>query len=212
MTRRARDRQVIAAARALTERGLVVGTAGNVSVRDGDRIRMTPTRTAYAGLRRSGLVTLDLDCEEPPPTASLEWRLHVEIYRRRPEVRAVVHAHGPWSTAWSCHGEPLAPELEEATYYGIGTVCTAPHAPAGSAELAERTARTLGASGAVLLERHGLVAVGDTPDHALNIAQAVEHQAHVAWLVRGAGGPSAGGVVSQPRAKGPPATLLLPIS
>lgn len=183
MTRRSLDRQVIRTARELFASGLVVGTTGNVSARHDDVGRITPTRTPYRRMARSSLVALDLRNDRAEPRASREWRLHTAIYRARPDVGAIVHAHAAWSTAWSCFGEPLR-DLEEASYYGIGVVRTAPYAPGGSPELAAAASGALGSSGAVLLARHGLVAVGDTPMHALEIARAVEHQAHVSWLVR----------------------------
>jgi L-fuculose-phosphate aldolase len=182
--RRRLDRDVVQVARRMAAAGLVVGTAGNVSARDRDIVRITPTRTPYARMRPWYLATLDLRTGHVDPRASLEWRLHAEIYRRRPDVRAIVHAHPPWATAWSCLGIDVLPELEESAYYGIGRVRTAPPTPGGSEELATGAADTLAGSGAVLLARHGLVAVAETPAMALTTAEAVEHQARVAWLTR----------------------------
>lgn len=187
MSRRKLDHEIIEVARGLSARGLVVGSAGNVSARDGNVIRITPTRVDYAAMRRSDVVSLDPYSERADPRASLEWRLHSAIYRARPDVRAIVHAHGPWATAWSCFDAQLLPELEETAYYGIGQVRTAPPAPGGSAELARGAVSALGGSNAVLLAEHGLVATGETPRSALWTAEAVEHQARVAWLVRVAG-------------------------
>jgi L-fuculose-phosphate aldolase len=184
VTRRKLDRAIVDIARALPARGLVVGSAGNVSARHAGAVRITPTRIAYATMRRSHLVTVDLRTDRADPRASLEWPLHAAIYRARPDVQAVVHAHGPWATAWSCLAEPVLPELEESTYYGIGPVRTAPQAPGGSARLATLASAALGTSRAVLLAGHGLVATAETPAMALTIAEAVEHQCRVAWLVR----------------------------
>ena len=103
-----------------------------------------------------------------------------------PDVGAIVHTHSPYATAWSFLGEPISPQTEEMSYYGIGRVGVAPAAPAGSPELAAAVAGSLGAAGAVLLHGHGVVAVGADLKTAVTAAEAVEHQAHVGWLLRGA--------------------------
>lgn len=184
-TSRGRERELLAVARSLPRLGLVVGTAGNASVRIGERVRITPTRTPYERLRRRDLVTLDLDGNRlgGGEVPSREAPLHVAVHRDR-HGDAVVHTHSPHATAWSFLGEPLAPATEEISYYGIGSVPTVPPLPAGSAELAEAVAAALAGARATLLAGHGVVAVGPTPRAALEVAQAVEHQAQVCWLLR----------------------------
>lgn len=144
---------------------------------------VTPTRHPYDGLRPRHLVRLP----GPARTASLEWRMHAAVYAARPDAGAIVHAHTPYATAWSVLGARLEAYVEEAGYYGIGEVRTAPHAPAGSAALASGAVAALGPARAVLLERHGVVALGATAGEALTVALAVEHWARVCWLVRAAG-------------------------
>ncbi|QEC50513.1 class II aldolase/adducin family protein [Baekduia soli] len=187
-TPRARaERQVLAAGRALAARDMVTGTTGNVSVRRGDRIVITPSRTAYATMRRRDLVTVGLDGAVVRGTRSpsRELALHLAIYAARPDARALVHTHTPHATAWSFLDLPLRPRTEEMDYYAIGEIRTSRPAPAGSAALARAAVDVLGDARAVLLGHHGAVTVGADLDEALAIAQAVEHQAHVAWLLRG---------------------------
>jgi ribulose-5-phosphate 4-epimerase/fuculose-1-phosphate aldolase len=180
------DREILATSRALVERGLVVGTAGNVSARARGGIRITPSRMDYRRLRRRDLVTVD-----PAGTAvgrrtpSLELPMHLAVYAARPDVQAIVHAHSPHATAWSYLDAPLGPPTEDMTYLDIGPVRTSAPAPAGSSRLAERAVRALGDSAAALLGRHGVLAVGASVQDALAVAEAVEHQAQVAWLLRG---------------------------
>lgn len=182
---RREDRDLIAAARAMAADGLVVGTVGNVSVRQGDRVRITPTRARYAALRRRHLATVDLAGEHVGGgVPSRELPLHLAIYRARPDVHAVIHTHSPHAVAWSFLGEPLAPALEEQAYYGIGEVRTSPPAVAGSTDLARAGVAALGDGSAALLGGHGVVACGATAGEALLVAQVVEHHAQVAWLVR----------------------------
>jgi L-fuculose-phosphate aldolase len=186
LRRLAVERHVLAAGRALAAEGLVVGSTGNASARLGRGLVITPTRVRYPRMTRRDLVHLDLDGRRlrGRRAPSTEIPLHLAIYLRRPDVGAIVHTHSPHATAWSFLDAPLAPETEEVSYFGIGTVRTAAPAPRGTPELAVAAARTLAGGAAVLLGGHGVIAVGRTLEDALDVARAVEHQAQVAWLLR----------------------------
>jgi L-fuculose-phosphate aldolase len=178
----------VAVARALEAEGLVVGTVGNVSARDGATLLITPTRAPYDRMRRRDLARVDVASGEPARGAvpSRELPLHLAVYRARPDVGAVVHTHSIAATAWSFLDEPLGPELEDLAYHAIDPVRTAAAAAPGSAELASGAVAALGSGSAVLLGRHGLLAVGDTPERALLVARVLERQAQIGWLLRGA--------------------------
>jgi ribulose-5-phosphate 4-epimerase/fuculose-1-phosphate aldolase len=177
---------LIQTARALLERNLVLGSVGNVSARVPGGFLITPTRLPYSKMRPEDLVGIDLDGATigSGMGPSLEWRLHCAIYNARADVSAIVHTHSIHATAWSFLSEPLEPRLEESLYYDIGTIRTSPRAPAGSHELGEGAIRALGQSRAALLRNHGVLAVGETLDQALVLAEVVEREAHVAWLLR----------------------------
>ncbi|UGS36555.1 3-oxo-tetronate 4-phosphate decarboxylase [Capillimicrobium parvum] len=188
-----RPEEIIEAMRGLRARGFVVGTVGNASVRIADGLRITPSRRDYDAMGPEDLVDVDgrgrvLHGGHRP---SRELWLHLAVYGARPDVCAIVHTHSPYATAWSFLGEPISPQTEEMSYYGIGRVGVAPAAPAGSPELAAAVAGSLGTAGAVLLHGHGVVAVGADLATAVTAAEAVEHQAHVGWLLRGAPAPLA---------------------
>lgn len=179
--------EIVRVARTMHERGLVVGSVGNVSARDGGTFLVTPTRMEYDSLRRGDLVRVDRDGEVigGHRTPSRETTLHAAIYRARPDVGAIVHTHSVYATAWSFRGLALAPATEEIDYYGVGEVqCTSP-ARAGAEQLARESVRVMGDASAVLLGAHGVVATGDCPAQALTIAEIVEHQAQIAWLLSG---------------------------
>jgi L-fuculose-phosphate aldolase len=180
--------QIVAAARAMAAEGLVVGTVGNVSARVHGGFLITPTRTSYDSLTHKDLVFVrdGSDAAASTRAASREWPLHAAIYRARPDTRAIVHTHSVHATAWSFLDEPLGPATEELEYYATGPIRTSAPAKAGSDDLGDNAVAALGGSSAVLLGRHGVVAIGPAPDDALTIARVVEHQAHVAWLLRSA--------------------------
>jgi L-fuculose-phosphate aldolase len=177
--------QVLGAARALTDRGLVTGTTGNLSLRHAGAIIITPSRMAYESLRPRDLVTVAADGTvlRGRRAPSRELPLHLAVYAARPDAGAVVHTHTPHATAWSFLDRPLRPRTEEMEYYAIGEIRTSARAPAGSTELARHAVAALGGAGAVLLGGHGALALGADLDEALAVAEAVEHQAHVAWLL-----------------------------
>jgi L-fuculose-phosphate aldolase len=106
--------------------------------------------------------------------------MHLAVYRRRPDVGAVVHTHSPWATTWAVLGREIP-----AVHYVIASVGhrvrVAPYATFGSGELAGLAAETLGADNAVLLANHGVLAVGPDLDGALDNAVRVEFLAEVYW-------------------------------
>ena len=178
--------EVVAAAREMLRLGLVAGSSGNVSAREGDRIHITPAALAYTEMTEADVVTLDaqgavVDGAREP---SSERRVHLAIYAARPDARAIVHSHSTHATAWSFLGEPLDTGTEELEQAAGGPVATAPYAPTGSDEIARAAVRALGDRGAVLLARHGVLALGDSPRRALDAAAVVERQAQLAWLLR----------------------------
>ena len=183
--------EVVAAAREMLRLGLVTGTSGNVSGRDGERIEITPSGLPYEHMSETDVVTLAadgsvLDGHREP---SSERRVHVAIYTARADARAIVHTHSVHATAWSLLGEPLDTGTEELEHEAGGAVRTAPFAPSGSNEVAELCVDALAGRRAVLLGGHGVVAIGESPADALVTCQSVERQAQIAWLLRGARAP-----------------------
>jgi L-fuculose-phosphate aldolase len=178
--------EVVAAAREMLRLGLVAGTSGNVSAREGELIHITPSGLPYEEMTESDLVTLKPDgtvvAGEREPSS--ERRVHLAVYRARAGVGALLHCHSPHATAWSFLGEPLDTGTEELEDAAGGAVLTARFQPTGSEEIATAAVEALGDRGAVLLARHGVLAVGDSPARALDVAAVVERQAQIAWLLR----------------------------
>lgn len=179
--------QVVAAARDMHRRGLVTGTVGNVSARVGDAVLITPTRREYGRLRARDIVELALDgtrCRNGSGDPSIEWPLHAAIYRARADVGAIVHTHSPYATARSFDPAPIVVQTEERTYLDLVEIPVARPQPAASEALASEVVATLGRRPAVLLARHGVVAVAATPSAALEMCATVEQQAQIEWLLR----------------------------
>jgi L-fuculose-phosphate aldolase len=177
---------VVEAAREMLRLGLVTGTSGNASAREGDSVLITPASMPYDEMTEDDLVALGPDGEpaEGDGVPSSEWRVHLAIYRARPELGAIVHTHSVHATAWSFNDQPLDTGTEELEATTGGAVLTAPYAPTGSEEIANAAAEALGSRGAVLLGRHGVIGVGRAPAEALATCVVVERQAQMAWLLR----------------------------
>lgn len=171
-------RELVRAVRWLDERGLNVNASGNVSVRLGDGLVVTPSGIPAGELADDDGVVLDLggrprDAHGRVPTS--EWRLHVEVMRRRPEVAAIVHTHSPEATAAATLRAPVPAVHYVVARFGTSALPCAPYATYGSAELADHVADTLGRGGmACLMANHGAVTLGRDLAAACALALDVE--------------------------------------
>jgi len=175
---------VVDLCRGLVERGLVVGTAGNVSVRDGDRFAVSPSGAAYATLTPEmvGVHALDGTPVNPAPLRpTSELALHVLVHTR-PGARdgeVVLHTHAPASTALSTVVDEVPPTHYYAAFFG-GAIRVAPYATFGTPELAAHVLDALRGRTAALMANHGAVLVAPGVDGALDRAGYLEYVCDVA--------------------------------
>jgi len=169
--------EVAAAARRLAAAGLLVGTAGNVSLREGDRVAVTATGVVLGDCAPDDVTLVSLGGEVLEgglrPTSELD--LHLGVYAADPGVAALVHTHAPYSTAIACVLDEL-PVLHYQQLTLGGTIRVAPYATFGSVELAGHVHDALVGRRAALMANHGSVAVGTS------LHQAVEHALLLEWL------------------------------
>ena len=167
--------QVAETCRALRNAGLVVGTAGNVSVRVGDLVAVSPSGLDYDAMTAElvGVHALDGTPVDAPLRPSSELPLHLQIYTRT-GAEAVVHTHAPASTALSCVLEEVPASHYYTAMFG-GPVRVAPYATFGSDALAENVAAALDGRRAALMGNHGAVVVADTLQAALSLACYLEY-------------------------------------
>lgn len=179
--------KVALAYRTLGERGLIRHSSGNVSLRVGENILITPTGVPYFRLRPAQIVAMDEEGRVlGPGQPSSEWRMHLVILRTRPEINAVIHTHSPYATAVACSFQYLPILHDEGLGIFGQEIPVAEHAPPGTRELAERAAAALAQGQAVLLASHGVVTLGRTLNEALILAEKVEQAAGLFLLSRGA--------------------------
>ena len=127
---------VVAAARRLGPLGINQGTSGNVSVRAGDGLLVTPSGIPYDELTPGQIVWMDLEGRfEGDWLPSSEWRFHCDILRARPDLNAVVHTHAVHATALACHGKGIPAFHYMVAAAGGRDIRCAPYATFGTAEL-----------------------------------------------------------------------------
>jgi L-fuculose-phosphate aldolase len=178
--------------RAMDARGLNRGTSGNVSARLGDGMLVTPSGVPPERLTPDSMVFVGADDSIPGDQLkpSSEWRMHMQILRRRPDVGGVVHCHSRHATILACAGKPIP-----AVHYMVGvsggaSVPVAPYATFGSEDLADAVVAALDGRNAALMANHGQIAVAPSLSHALLIAEEIEEQAAVYWGCLAIGGPN----------------------
>jgi L-fuculose-phosphate aldolase len=187
--------EVVRVARQLRERGLAVGTSGNVGIRlDDGRIAITPSSMEYDELTVEDVVIVEADGRpsEGRRSPSSELPLHLGVFAARPDVRAIVHSHSPFATTFA-----IARREIPAVHYvmallvapGRDTLRVAGYATFGTRELADEAVAALGGDNACLLANHGAIAVGGTLASALGRAERVEELAMLAWRAERLGGP-----------------------
>ncbi|XMA36563.1 class II aldolase/adducin family protein [Streptomyces albogriseolus] len=170
--------EVVGAARRTVADGLVVGTSGNVSVRVGDTVLVTPSGVPYDRLRPADVTGVDLTGRQVlgtlVPTSELP--LHLAVYRET-DARAVVHTHAVHATAASTLVDQLPPIHYMTAALG-GPVRVARYATYGTPELAAHTLRALEDRTGCLLRNHGTLTYGATLD------QAYDRTAQLEWMCR----------------------------
>ncbi len=186
------EEQLAAYARRLPADRLTTGTGGNLSLADraGKRIFITPSGLPYDRLTPDRIAVIDFSGR--PETAakpSSEWQLHLEIYRSRPEVNAIVHTHSPFATTFAVLNQPIP-----ACHYLVGVsggneIRVAPYATFGTPELAAVTREALGRENCILMANHGLIAVGGDLVAAYHTALYIEEAAELYWRARTLGEP-----------------------
>jgi L-fuculose-phosphate aldolase len=168
--------EIVVAARGLRSRGLTAGKSGNVSARLGDGFLVTPSGVAYDVLGPDHIVRVDAAGAPAPGSLvpSSEWQLHRAIYRVRPEIHSIVHAHPRHSTALACARREIPAFHYMVAIAGGRSIRCAPYATFGSADLAKNAVEALRDRTACLLANHGSVALGQRPLPTLDLIEEVE--------------------------------------
>lgn len=177
---RALRRDLVRFGKWLYRLGFAPATSGNLSVRlDAERLLVTPTGASKYLLRPSDMVVVDLDGRhlEGERKATSELGMHLAVYRERPSVNAVIHAHPPVATAFACSGRGLDQMLCQEAAMTLGPVPLASYATTGTDEVAASIVPFIARHHAILMANHGAVSYGPTLLEAFQNMEVVEHLA-----------------------------------
>ena len=185
---------VLDAAKDMLRRGLVEGTAGNISARRSDgNIVITPSSVDYRDMQLDDLVLVDPEGAVLQATdgrsPSSEMQLHLACYHAFDDIGSVIHSHPVWATMFAIAHEPIPACIDEFAVYCGGDVRCTDYAASGTPEVGANAVKALEGRGAALIANHGLVAVGPRPDKVLHITALVERTAQIVWGARALGGP-----------------------
>ncbi len=181
---------VVQVAHMMHQRGYIGGLDGNISVWLGrNRFLCTPASTNKGFLNARDLVVVDLDGKavQGKGRPSSELAMHLLVYRERPDVQAVIHAHPQHCVACTLVGltltNPVVPEMA----YSMGAVPTAPYATPGTKEVPDSIEPYVKQADGILLARHGSLTMGTDLWEAYNRLEGLEHAAQILFLARNLG-------------------------
>lgn len=183
-------RKVIETCLAMNALGINQGTSGNVSVRTDEGFLITASGVPYAKMKPEQVVEMDLDGGyRGPYLPSSEWRMHLDIFKARPEAQAIVHTHSIYATALACLRRDVP-----AFHYMIGitggsSLRVSDYAEFGTQALSDTMLRALAGRSACLLANHGQIAFGPNLDRALWLAGEIETLCKQYWAASLAGKP-----------------------
>ncbi|MFX1594954.1 MAG: NAD(P)-dependent oxidoreductase [Promethearchaeota archaeon] len=180
--------EIVKLCKQLLQEGHVIGSAGNVSVRlkveEKEFLLITPSNVRYDEMTPEDILSIDMDGKvlEGKRNPSVERKMHLNIYKNRKDVNAIIHAHSIYSTILSTLNLAIPPIFEEFVPYIGGEVLCAKYGEAGSGELAEGVLDALEERNAVLLANHGNLCCGSHLDGAYTVLKYLERGAKIYYL------------------------------
>lgn len=181
---------MVTAACQLISAGLNRGTSGNIGVRLGENLLVTPSGVPVDAMTPENMVELDFSGntkDNIKPTS--EWRIHRDILAARPDVNAIVHTHATYATVLACQHLDIPPFSYMIATAGGDTIRCSPYALFGTQELSDHALTALQDRKACLLAHHGMIALGASLNEALSVAIEVESLCEQYWRVLQIGEP-----------------------
>ncbi len=183
-------RALVGAYREVVDLGLTELSSGNLSVRFGDGMLISPTGASGESISEDSLVYIGSeDSWDPGQKPSSEWQLHARIYRGSAATQAVVHTHSDYCVAVACHSKPLPGFHYMVGAFGGDDVPCVPYNTFGSDELARDVADALKTRSACLMSNHGATARGGNLSAAVKLAHRLEISCRHYVLARALGEP-----------------------
>jgi len=168
----------------LYKKGFSPGFSGNISIRHGDKIFITPSGFNLGDINENDVVEIDFNGNPVKQNVkpSSEKFMHIEIYKRRPDINSIIHCHAPKSSAFAVAGMPLnAPILAE-NVFTLGSVPIVEYSLPSTLKLAIKTADCFLSHDAVLMANHGVTISGKNIEEAYYKMETLEYYAEVFLL------------------------------
>ncbi len=174
--------EIISVSNEIYDKGLVSGKSGNISARFGDAVAITPTLKSLSNLNEEDIVLVNMEGEVlTKGKPSSEVNMHLEIYKKRPDVKAIVHTHSPYATGFAFSDKKLK-RME-----GFGEIknpylSSIEYEKPGTDELAKSASEGIGNEDVLVLKNHGVICVSDSLKEAMLLAVFVEETAKTQFV------------------------------
>lgn len=178
-------KEIIEAGRRVYDRGYVASNDGNISARvDAKRVVITPTGVSKGFMKTEDLVLVDMDGNvlEGQKKPSSEIFMHLRIYKDRPDINSVCHAHPPYATGFAVAGLPLDKCILPEVIIVLGGIPLADYGTPGTDEFYKPVLKYLKDYDAFLLANHGALTIGSDVFNAYHKMETLEHFAHIAFV------------------------------
>ena len=175
-----RKEEIIEIGKRLYLKNLTVATSGNISIKTDKGIYITASGSSLGSLKKEDIVLTDLEGNEiSQGKASSEKKLHVAIYKLRPEINAIIHTHPVYLTSFAaCHKSLKEPIMSENILY-FEDIPVAKYAMPSSDELVANTIKHIKKRDVVIMANHGAIALADNIEHAFSKIETDEYYAQV---------------------------------
>ncbi|HEX2640504.1 MAG TPA: class II aldolase/adducin family protein [Pyrinomonadaceae bacterium] len=183
-------KQIVEIGKLMYERSYVVSSDGNISVRlDENTVLATPTMTCKGRMTEDSLALTDMEGKPlSDQRASSELAMHLLIYKERPDIKAVCHAHPPHGTAFAVAGLAIDKPILSEVILTLGCVPLTGYGTPSTSELTEAMKPYVAHHNALLMANHGAVAYGDSLWQSFDRLETLEHTAKIAILAKALGG------------------------
>jgi L-fuculose-phosphate aldolase len=171
---------------------LVIGSAGNVSVRVNDHVVITPSSIHYDEMSSDDMIVLDMNGNvlEGSKNPSIEYKMHLELYNTREDAKAVVHTHSLYASAMAVLNEPLPPIIDETVPKLGSEIRVSKYAMPGTKDLAINVREAMEERSAAFIGNHGAVCIAKTLKDALHLAILLERICRIYMIAKQIGSPN----------------------
>lgn len=184
---------IIEGCRSMERAGLNRGSSGNISVRDGSGMLVTPSAVPYPDMQPEMIARLELDDDsgayQGPKKPSTEWRFHRDLLRARPEFNAIVHSHARYCTILAIARQPIPAVHYMMAAFGGPDIRVADYACYGTAALSANVVKAMEGRAGALMANHGMIVGADSLTRALWLAAELEALADQYYHTLLIGGP-----------------------